>query len=253
MKLTFLGSGTAFSPLRENYNSNMVLESVSGKRMLIDCGVDARHSADALNFTSHDFDAVYISHFHADHCGGLEWLALSRKFAENPVKPKLMIHPTMVDELWQHLLRAGLSTLKDEPCTINTFFDIYPFDDDMHFQWEGIQFELIRTYHVYHLQELRPSYGLFIDDSNTKLLITADTQFTPELFEPYYQDADYIFHDCETTPNKTGVHAHFDSLSTLPKEIKRKMWLYHYSSLYMPKNHGDFLGFVKRGQVFDYV
>lgn len=253
MKLIFLGSGTAFSPMDENFNSNMILESASGKRLLIDCGVDVRHSTSALGYSSRDFDGVYISHFHADHCGGLEWLALSRKFTPNTEKPKLMIHPSMVDELWQHVLQGGLLTLESEVCTLSTFFDVYPFDDDMHFQWEDIQFELIRTHHVYHVEKLRPSYGLFINDHKTKLLITADTRFTREIFDPYYHKADYIFHDCETTPNKTGVHAHYDSLITLPKSIKKKMWLYHYSTLYVPNNHDDFLGFVQRGQMFDYT
>ncbi len=252
MKLTFLGSGTAFSPLSENFNSNMVLESDSGKRLLIDCGVDVRHSSLAQNLTSHDFDGVYISHFHSDHCGGLEWLALSRKFSPKPVKPKLMIHPSMAEELWEHLLCAGLSTLENEKCDLETFFEIYQFEDDRHFQWEGIHFELIQTHHFYHLEELRPSYGLFIDDNKSKLLITSDTQFMPELFRPYFEAADCIFHDCETTPKKTGVHPHYNDLITLPKHIKQKMWLYHYSSLYVPKHHDDFLGFVQRGQVFDY-
>jgi len=252
MRLTFLGTGTAFSPARENYHSNMVLESASGKRMLIDCGSDARHSLEDAQIDSHEIDAVYISHLHSDHCGGLEWLALTRKFMDKPVKPKLMMHPTMVDELWEHVLKGGLTTLKEEHCVLDTFFEIYQFDDPWRFHWQGIQFELIRTCHVYHMHLLRPSYGLFIDDQKTKIFITTDTQYNPDLFKSYYQAADYIFQDCETTPKRSGVHAHFEELSTLPEEIKNKMWLYHYSLPYLPKDINGFLGFVKRGQMFDF-
>lgn len=252
MKLTFLGSGTAFSPASENYNSNMVLESDTGKNLLIDCGVDIRHSAHALNYHSQDFDGVYISHFHADHCGGMEWLALSRKFTKNATRPKLMIHPSMTQELWDHVLQGGLSTIKEYESTIETYFELYPFLDATHFQWEGIDFELVQAYHVYHMQQLRPTYGLFIRHNNTKLFITADTQFVPDRYRDYYQAADYIFHDCETGPNRSGVHAHYDDLLTLPKKIKQKTWLYHYSALHAPKDHDGFAGFVQRGQVFDF-
>jgi hypothetical protein len=64
--------------------------------------------------------------------------------------------------------------------------------------------------------------------------------------------ADVVFHDCETYPFKSGVHAHYDDLVTLPKEQKAKMWLYHYGP--DPKqnaNKDGFCGFVQKGQTFE--
>ena len=40
--------------------------------------------------------------------------------------------------------------------------------------------------------------------------------------------ADIIFHDCETLPFKSGVHAHYEDLKTLDDKTRKKMWLYHY-------------------------
>ncbi|CAA9435206.1 MAG: Ribonuclease Z, partial [uncultured Phycisphaerae bacterium] len=71
MKLTFLGTGSAFT--LANYQSNMLLED-SGKRLLIDCGGDARHAMAAAGYKAADVDALYVSHLHADHIGGIEWL-----------------------------------------------------------------------------------------------------------------------------------------------------------------------------------
>ena len=42
MKLTFLGSGSAFST--DNYQSNMLIETADDKKMLYDCG-GACHSS----------------------------------------------------------------------------------------------------------------------------------------------------------------------------------------------------------------
>jgi len=70
----------------------------------------------------------------------------------------------------------------------------------------------------------------------------------------YLDQADIIFHDCETSPFKSTVHAHYEDLTTLPTAIKNKMWLYHYQRGTLPNARKDgFCGFVKRGQIFDFA
>ena len=83
------------------------------------------------------------------------------------------------------------------------------------------------------------------------VFITTDTQFCPNQIMDFYKMADVIFHDCEATKFKSGVHAHYDELCTLPKEVKAKMWLYHYQTNDRPADKDGFLGFVAKGQEFD--
>src|SRR5215813_8474415 len=71
MKLTFIGTGSAFT--MDNFQSNMLLED-SGKRLLIDAGGDVRFALAKVGLGAKDIDALYISHLHADHIGGIEWL-----------------------------------------------------------------------------------------------------------------------------------------------------------------------------------
>ncbi len=68
----------------------------------------------------------------------------------------------------------------------------------------------------------------------------------------FYEQADVIFHDCETAPYKSGVHAHYSDLKNLEQKHYNKMWLYHYQSnpSQTPEEDG-FLGFAKKGQVFE--
>lgn len=51
MKLTFAGVGGAFAPSTQ-YQSNMLLTSDEGKRLMIDCGGDARFSFGELGATN---------------------------------------------------------------------------------------------------------------------------------------------------------------------------------------------------------
>lgn len=252
MELIFLGTGSAFVPIDENFQSNMILESESGKKLLIDCGTDARHSLHAMNLSGDDIDAVFISHFHADHVGGLEWLALSRKFCSKPSKPHLIVHPSMRDRLWNQVLSGGLETIKDEKCNLNTYFQMVPFSNNNTCTWENINFNLVKTVHVFHNGDLLPSYGLAFSTKKNNVFITTDTQFCPDSYESLYESSDIIFHDCETSASKSCVHADYGSLVQLPDRIKNKMWLYHYSGGQLPNAKKDgFLGFVQKGQVFD--
>mgnify|MGYP001025512325 CR=1 FL=1 len=62
------------------------------------------------------------------------------------------------------------------------------------------------------------------------------------------------FHDCETSPFPSNVHAHYNDLKSLPKNIKEKMWLCHYNDGDKPDCIKDgFAGWVQQGQVFDFV
>lgn len=250
MKLIFLGTGSAFTVGDGNYQSNMVLENDQKERLLIDCGSDARHSLFEQGLVYQDINSVYISHLHADHVGGLEWLSLTSHFDESCRKPVLFISSDQVEDLWNKVLQGGLENMQDEKTSLSTFFDVHPVRRD--FTWSGITFQLIPTFHIHFGDKQIPSYGLQFEIHGKLIFITTDTQFTPEHFQNIYKRASLIFHDCEIAQDKTGVHAHYDDLKTLDPAIKKKMWLYHYNPGPLPDARADgFAGFVVKGQSFD--
>lgn len=250
MKLTFLGSGDAFVLWEKNFQSNLLLEAPSGKRLLVDCGSDIRNSLAALGFDSSSLEAVYISHLHGDHIGGLEWLAYQSYFKQAREKPRLFIHESLSEKIWDNCLSGGLASLKSKEATLETFFEVNSLQKD--FFWEKSHFSLIQMTHVFNGKDKQPCFGLFFHVEGKKILFTSDTQFIPEELMTYYKSADLIFHDCETMPFKSGVHASYTDLVTLPLEIKSKMWLYHYNEGTLPQAKKDgFKGFVSRQDSFD--
>lgn len=253
MKLIFLGSGSAFTVGEGNYHSNMILETDSKSRLLIDCGSDIRFSCYEQGLTYENIDAVYISHLHADHMGGLEWLAINTRFSPKHKKPKLFVSQLIVDDLWSKALSGGLSSLPNEQAALSSFFEVHPVKDNLSFEWEKISFQLVPAIHCFNDTHLMPVYGLYFTLNGKKIWITSDTRLTPDLEQDYYENSDLIFHDCETSKTPTGVHAHYNDLVKLPQNIKSKMWLYHYSPGVLPDAiHDGFKGFVKKGQVFDF-
>lgn len=252
MKLLFLGAGSGLGTDPGNFQSNMLLITDKGEKLLIDCGTDIRFSLSQAHFKSHQVDAVYISHLHADHVGGLEWLAFQRKFGAKSKAPELIIHEQLVHQLWDNSLSGGLKTLNEKEASLNDFFRVTVVNDGQIFEWAGLHLSFIKTVHIHSNKHLIPSYGLYIQHNNKSFFITTDTQFTPDCFKKYYQEATLIFHDCETLRVPSGVHAHFNQLDTLDPEIKAKLWLYHYNDGKLPdaQSHG-FLGFVQCGQVIE--
>lgn len=253
MKLIFLGSGSAFTVGYNNYHSNMLLINDNNEKLLIDCGSDARLALHELNLTYSDIKDVYISHLHADHCGGLEWLGFTTKFDPKCDKPNLYISEKLKDDLWKNSLSGGLSSIQGIAADLSTFFNVHPIQGKNSFVWQGLEINLIQTIHVVAGFNIVPSYGLLFKANNTTVFITTDTQFSPHQIVDFYDMADIIFHDCETAATKSGVHAHYEELLTLKKSIRQKMWLYHYNPGPLPDAKKDgFRGFVEKGQSFDF-
>ena len=245
-----------------NFHSMALLESISSPidatgldvehaKLLIDCGTDVRFALEEAKIDPFSIDAVYISHLHADHCGGLEWFAFKRYFTQYPQKPILYAHPAVMALLWDHM-KAGMA-LGHQKTQLNTFFDVRPVEQ---FYVGLARLNAVQTVHFYDGSTLMPSFGLRITEGKHSAFFSGDTQFCPSLYSPFYQEASLIFHDCEiydwqNDKLKSGVHAHYSDLRKLPSDIKSKMWLYHYQDGDLPPNDG-FAGFVKKGAEFNF-
>jgi hypothetical protein len=236
-----LGTGSAFT--MKNWQTNFIVRR-NGKNLLIDCGSDVRWAMrdQKINFT--DIDAVYISHAHADHIGGMEFLGFTRYFtrkymldarrrsgdAPPPIAlPTLYCARELVRSIWDHSLRGGMEGLEGVDADIDTYFNVRPVEKNGSFNWEGLKFDMVQSLHISAKYCIVDSFGLMFNDTNGKrIYITTDVQFAPETaMKAYYAESDVIFHDCETM-YKSGVHAHYDDLRTLAPKIKAKMRLLHY-------------------------
>ena len=262
MKITFLGSGSAFVLSKENYQSNILIETDDNDRLLFDAGTTIPDALNDLGYTVNSFDSIFISHNHADHVGGLEYIGFKKYFSTFPFgsdKPTLISHHQVMDELWDTSLKGGMRSLQGKSATLDTYFTpVYLKDSDYFKISDDLRAEIIQTIHVIDDRRFMPSYGLMLvqESINNRIFITGDTQLAPNQMMTFYEQADVIFHDCELAEYPNSVHAQYHELNTLPEKIKAKMWLYHYifneDYSELPDAVADgFLGFVKRGDVFE--
>lgn len=236
------------------------------RELILELTQDSNRKNGRPSLSVKDIDALYVSHPHADHIGGIEEFALMSFFNPNKKdiwsddpeergRPTLYINETFAAELWDDSLRGGLSTLQDVTASLDVYFNVVKVPGNAsQFKFADIEMEMVQVVHVMGGLRLMPSYGLIWRAPNGKrVFLTTDAQHCPTQINTLYNNCDIIFQDCETTPFKSGVHAHYEELKTLPPEVKEKMWLYHYADGPLPDAQSDgFAGFVEQGQTFDF-
>lgn len=237
LSLFFLGTGNAFT--KTAFQTNLLI--IKGQdHLLVDCGTLCSYAFENMyNGRITDIKNLLLTHPHADHIGGVEELALEGKYTT-----KRLVNLVITDEfkksLWEESLKGGIQYSEEGVMTFDDYFNqIKPvriqkkpfemFETNV----GSINIKLFRTRHVTtrknSLKKSQISYGLIIDD---RILFTADTQFNPSQLQfllDKYNKIEVIFHDCDVMGYSRGVHAAYDELVTLPKEIKEKTFLSHYS------------------------
>ena len=269
MKVSIIALGTGSAFTMKNWQTNFVIQVDEGDQkhnLLVDCGSDVRFSLRDQGMSYMDVEAIYVSHAHADHIGGMEYLGFTSYFDKrwsskhNLAKPTLFCERNLLRSLWDHSLRGGMEGLEGIDATINTYFDAVPVERNSSFTFHGVKFDIVQSIHISAKYCVVDSYGIMFTDpvSGKRIYITTDVQFAPETsMMAYYKEADVIVHDCETM-YKSGVHAHYDSLKTLKPEIKNKMRLLHYQDNVLDnwdewskKAIDDgFYGFLKQGLIY---
>lgn len=249
--LQFLGTGSFFTT--ENYHSNVVIwnDAFPEDKLLIDCGSDIKYSLRDANISHREIKDVFISHFHADHVGGLEWLGFATYFDSVCKKPKLHCSEWGVGGLWDYTLSGGMRNLNGKRMSIGDYF----VPQKMNFDFNGAYVSPINLVHLNNGVHDCSSTGCFMNFSEEIVFFTSDVSFdlSKSRLEECYAVSDIIFHECETYQVESGVHSHYNKLRELPDEVKNKMWLYHYNDGELPDAVRDgFRGFVKKGQIFQF-
>ena len=232
IRLTFLGSGSAFVLGKENFNSNILFET-GEDNCLFDAGTTLADALDMQGFSEQDIKKVFISHLHGDHSGGMEMLGFKTYFSKFPLgshKVKVYSSKDILRDMWDKQLSLSMNSISTDKFELSTFFDVNALDftmEDNFSGYESFNIGSIKAIPVKTFHSHMDSFGLYLKEKD--IFITGDTKFTPNKFKDLFKKAKIIFHDCEFKDYENGFHAQFRQLKTLSEEIKSKMYLYHYS------------------------
>ena len=214
--LHFLGTGAAHAV--ELGSSSAVVERDGTPLLLIDCGPDTldRYMASYGELPR----ALYITHTHMDHVGGLERL-FTRLWFNDALRgqTRVFTHAALVP--WLQMRIADYpGVLAEGGVNYWEAFRLVPCSRG--FWLDGLWFDVFPTRHH------RPgtSFGIALEGS---FAFTGDTRPIPEVLSQYAGGNELIAHDCGLVgnPSHTGID---DIEREYEPAMRRRLVLYHYGS-----------------------
>jgi len=212
LSLEFIGCGNSTS--KDLGNSSAVL-NINGCTLAIDFGFTAYHAFKQRYSTLPD--AIYLTHIHLDHIGGLQSLFYDAHFTRD--KPiKLFIHYEQVKGL--HNIMGRLDNMvAEEAVNFYEAFQLIPVSDS--FWYEGMLFNVFESRH----HSPRFSHGLSVKG---RFAYTGDTKPIPEVLLSAANQGEVIFHDLSV--HEQPSHTFLGELSAYPTSMIERMLFYHLGS-----------------------
>lgn len=217
LKLHFLGVGNASA--HELGNAAAVLESGAGDPLLlIDCGPTVLPAY--LDRYGALPRAVFITHGHLDHVGGLENLFYRLACEGQGAGPvRLYLPAAIVDRLHRQLADDPYK-LAEGGMNFWDCFHVIPVGGQ--FWHGGLSFDVFDVnHHAY-----RSAFGLAL---RGQFVYSGDTRPIPEALATFAGGEGPVFHDCALhgNPSHTGVS---DLATSYPPGLRERLVLYHYES-----------------------
>lgn len=209
--LHFLGCGDAFSNGARGNTCLLVRGELS--TFLIDCGATALYSLRQHQVDPRTIDAIYLSHLHGDHFGGIPALLLEAKFQTLRRRPLTIVGPPGVAERvreLQEVLYPGMSSL--------------PLEFELRFlEYEpGVGLRIgdvtVTPHRVVHSQNL-DAFGLRFDLAGRVLAFSGDTEWTDSL-PVVARSADLFVCECYSFDEPIPGHLNYRTLCEHRAELE---------------------------------
>lgn len=206
MRLTFVGSGDAFgSGGRFNTCFHVTAERT---RFLIDCGASSLIAMKQLGIDRNAIDLILLTHFHADHFGGVPFFVLDAQFVAKRTRPLTIAGPPGLESWYERAFAAA-----------------FPGDRELPFPLALREVEIgkpnrigdldVTPFHVRHDDRAGPCLAYRIALDGRTVCFSGDTEWVDTLTDAA-RGADLFI--CECYMYEKPVRAHM-ALATLRQHL----------------------------------
>jgi len=208
MHLQFVGCGDAFgSGGRFNTCFHLVGRKINA---LIDCGATSLVAMNKLAINRNDINIIFITHFHADHFGGLPFFVLEANYVRKRDRPLTIVGPPGLKTRYAEIMDLefpGSKTMELRFPLMLKELEIGKRSDAGHLQ--------VTAFHVLHDDRAGPCLGFRFQAEGKVIAFSGDTEWTDSLIE-IGREADLFL--CEAYTRNKPIATHM-ALSTLEKHL----------------------------------
>ena len=230
LRLQFLGCGDAFgSGGRFNTCFHLVGHNVNA---LIDCGASSLVALKRFAVDTEAIDTILISHFHADHFGGIPFFMLNAQYVSRRERPLTIAGPPGLQSWYGRAMECAFPASSATPPRFALSLRELAISER-----SELGALAVTPYHVLHDDRAGPCLALRIEAEGKVITYSGDTAWTDELI-PAARAADLFICECYTYERAVKAHTSFTTLAGHLDTIgARRVVLTHMSADMLAHRH----------------
>ncbi|MEM5872395.1 MAG: ribonuclease Z [Candidatus Aenigmatarchaeota archaeon] len=207
MKIIFLGVGEAFD--ENNSCTSILIESKTN--ILLDCGFTTPYQLWKYNTNPNFLDAIYISHFHADHYFGIPAI-FQRAWEYGRTKPFTIIGQKGAKEQVEKLLQLGYKNFLPKYKFPINYIEV---ENKENIKFNDLILEFLEIKHSSR------NFAIKISDNGKTIFYSGDGELSEE--KKFYYNLDLLIQETYLLDVKKEGHTNLMDLIKFVKDNKIKL------------------------------
>ena len=220
MRVQFAGCGDAFA---SGGRFNTCFHVVAGENnVLIDCGGSSLVALKKIGVARGAIDTIFLTHFHADHFGGIPFFILDQQLNVKRTRPLVIAGPPGLPDWYTRAMASAFPGERTLP------FELTLREVRIGAR-ETIGGFVVTAFHVRHDDRAGPCLAYRIEAGGRTLCYSGDTEWTDALIEAA-RGADLFICECYTYEKPRKSHMALSILRQhLPAIGAKRVILTHLS------------------------
>ncbi len=209
-EITFLGSGDVFGT--DGRLQTCIHVETDSSAFLIDCGATAMPAMKRYGVDPNEIDAIFISHLHGDHFGGLTYFTLDAQHSSKRTDPITIVGPPGIEARTRKAMDAMVPGLWDVDQRFDMRFREHEHGVDM-----TVGDITLTPYEVIHACGA-PPFALRFEYDGEAIGYSGDTEWTDSLIDAA-RDTDLFISEAYFYEREVPYHLSYRTLMSHRDEL----------------------------------